>query len=54
MRNRFGQDHPNKETISLWFMRLILSQYIFKNCFQNSRSNDSVANIKVFYKSYDR
>ena len=35
MKNQFGKDYPNERTISLWFMRLILSQYKSKNCFQN-------------------
>lgn len=35
MENLFGKNYPNKRTISLWFMRLILSQYKSKNCSQN-------------------
>ena len=34
--NRFELNYSNKRTISLWFMRLILSQYKSKNYFQNA------------------
>jgi hypothetical protein len=35
IKKPFEKDYPNKRTISLWFMRLILSQYKSKNCSQN-------------------
>jgi len=35
MRNLSGKDYPNERTISLWFVRPILSQYKSKNCSQN-------------------
>ena len=49
MKNLFKYRTTQTKEISLWFVRLILSQNKFKSCAQNSCFLISRANIIVFY-----
>ncbi|SJN48013.1 hypothetical protein FM107_16620 [Sphingobacterium sp. JB170] len=45
--NRSGSNYPNKRIISLWFMRLLLSYYKFKNRSQNINRICPMANVVI-------
>lgn len=50
MKNLFEKDYSNERTISLWFMRLILSQYKSKNYSQNMTIMVIGAKIVILYE----
>lgn len=48
MKNRSGKNDPDKRMSSLWFMRLLLSQYKFKNCSQNVIRRVTGTKVAIF------
>lgn len=50
MKNQSGKNDPNERIVNLWFMRLTLSQYKFKNCSQKVNIYNSGIKIVVFWK----
>ncbi|GEM_PF-7097959 len=52
VENLSGKNYPNEKTISLWLMRLILSQYKSKNYFQNLTVLFSGAKLVIYKKTH--